>query len=78
MKLSYHVWSDWVQSMTKTKHDNHMTNLYIWFTPKPKLNCRDQFDQLWFVMKTKQDNNVTNIGAVYVDCDENHIGQLHD
>ena len=26
MKLSYHEWSDRVQSMTKTKQDNDMTN----------------------------------------------------
>ena len=61
--------------------------------PKLKLNYRDLFEQVQFVMKTRQDNDVTNcIGAVYaenkielswlirssIDCDENHIWQLCD
>lgn len=61
--------------------------------PKLKLNCQDLFDQVWFVRKTKQDNDVTNyIGVVYVEtknelsgaiesgviCHQNKIGQWHD
>ena len=61
--------------------------------PKLKLNYRDLFEQVQFVMKTRQDNDVTNCtGAVYteneielswlirssIDCDEKHIGQLCD
>ena len=34
--------------------------------PKLKLNCRDLFEQVQFVMKIGQDNGVTNCtGAVY-------------
>lgn len=44
--------------------------VYVWFTLKLKLNCLKLFDQVWFVMKTKQDNNVTDqTGALYVEND---------
>ena len=37
---------------------------------KPKLNCRDLFDQVGPMMKTRQDNDVTNhIGVVYAKND---------
>ena len=125
--LNYHDRSDRVQSLTKTKHDNDVTNhtsvVYIftildyhdwsdrvltwwkpgrtttwliiqkWSTSKMKLSCRDQSDRVWFVMKTRQDNDVTNrIGLVYVKTkpqfsgpiwsgavyDENQIRQWRD
>ena len=35
-------------------------------TPKTKLNCHDQSDRVWYMMKTNKDNNVTkHIGLVY-------------
>ena len=67
--------------------------IYIWFTPKSKLNYLDLFDRMRSMRKTRQDNNVTGyIGAVYIendtqlflliesgaDYEENHIGQLCD
>ena len=61
--------------------------------PKSKLNYWDLSDQVLSMMKTRQDNDMTNhIDTVYakndiellwpiepiVDCDKNQIGQLHD
>ena len=60
---------------------------------KMKLNSQDLSDRVWFVMKTRQDNNVTDgTGVVYTKNNieqlepigpgvvhyENHIGQRHD
>ena len=65
----------------------------VQYTLITKLNCCDQSNWVPFVIKTKQDNDMTNCkGAVYaknnielswliglgVDGDENQIGQLHD
>ena len=39
----------------------------VCFMSKTKLNCHDQFDRVWFVMKTKKDNYAADlIGAVIV------------
>ena len=36
-----------------------------------KLSCHDRLDQVWYVTKTKQDNDMTDrAGAIY---DENEI-----
>ena len=60
---------------------------------KLKLNCWDQSDQVWFVMKTKQNNDMTDhTDAVYIKneielpwlivpglvYDEYQIGQRYD
>ena len=38
--------------------------------PKSKLNYRGLFDQVRFVMKTKQDNDMTDhVGAIYAKND---------
>ena len=43
--------------------------------PKPKLKYWDLFDQVWFVIKTKQDNGVVDCtSAVYA---ENEVS-YHD
>ena len=34
--------------------------LYVWSTSKLKLNYRDQLDQVLYMMKTRQDNDVTD------------------
>ena len=52
--------------MMKTRHDNNMTNLYVWAMLKSKLSFWDLFDHVCFVMKTRLDNNVIN-----------HIGAFH-
>ena len=40
--------------------------IQVLFTPKTKLSYRDRLDQVWSMMKTSHDNDVTNrIGLVY-------------
>ena len=40
--------------------------VYVWSTLKSKLNYWGLSDQVWFVMKIKQDNDLINhIGMVY-------------
>ena len=40
----------------------------LWSTSKIKLSYHDWSDWAWFVMKSSEDNNVTNcIGLVYVE-----------
>ena len=40
----------------------------VWTTSEWKLNWRDLFDRVQFVMKTKQDNDVTDCtNAIYVE-----------
>lgn len=42
-------------------------NVQVWSTSKPKLNCQDLSDQVWSVMKTRQDIDVTDhIDVVYI------------
>ena len=58
-----------------------------------KQSCRNRSDQVWFVTKTKQDNDVTDqlglvnvendielLGLIWqgIDCGENQIGQQRD
>ena len=60
---------------------------------KTKLSCLDRLDRVWFMMKTRQDNDMTDrAGVVYVKnktklswlikpsvvYDESQIGQRHD
>lgn len=32
----------------------------MWFTPKTKLSCHDQLDQVWYMTKIRLDNDVTD------------------
>ena len=58
-----------------------------------KQSCRNRSDQVWFVTKTKQNNDVIDqlglvnaendielLGPIWqgIDCGENQIGQQHD
>lgn len=67
--LNYQGQSNSVQSLTKTRQENdmtdHMTSLYF----KKKLNYHDRSDRVRIVMMSKQHNKVNDHrGAVY---DEN-------
>ena len=79
-ELSVPIW------LTTIYDENHIE-------PHDRLYRCGLFEQVRFVMKTRQDNDVTNCtGMVYaeneielswpirsnIDCDENHIGQLCD
>ena len=47
-----------------------MTNLQVWFMLKPKLNFWDLSDRVCFVIKTREDNDVTDcIGVFYTQSD---------
>lgn len=56
MKPNYHDQSDKVRSMTKTRQDNDVAQ--VWSNLKLEQNCHDRSYILWFIRKMRQDNNV--------------------
>lgn len=53
--------------MTKTRQDNNITNCMRLVNPKPTLNYCNLSDQVWFMMKKKQDNDIIDhTHVVYV------------
>lgn len=53
-----------------------MTNRTVWSMPKMGLNIYERSDRIWYIMKTRQDNDVTEgTGAVY---DENETRLRRD
>lgn len=87
--------TDWIGYLLWRKLDRITTWLIVqmWSTSNLKLSCHDRLDRVWFVMKTRQNNDMTDhIALVYVEiktklsrpiwshevCDENKTGQWHD
>ena len=53
MKLNCLDQSNKVLFITKTKQDNDVTDLHVWFKLKLELICNDQSDMMWFIMKSR-------------------------